>query len=393
VVNSASVTVDCNSVKAIDAAPNRIRALDGLRGLAVLLVVVEHLYTVVPEAPAGHWAHEVLKRVGALGYSGVDLFFVLSGCLIGGILLDHGASPRLLPTFFARRFFRIIPLYVLLLLTFFVAREIPSLRAMNYATYFDSPVPLWPYWIMLQNVAMAWKHDIGSFWLGPTWSLGVEEQFYLFMPLLVRNLSRRALVIFCLAAIVVCPLLRTAAMLEAQNFPAAVFLLPMRADSLLLGVLIAITLRSESSLNFVRSHRGAFIALLLALGTVLVVYSVLRLPAGSLPIATLGYTVIGLFYAGLVLWVLVFADGKIARSFSLRPLVGLGLISYFVYLFHTPVAYVLNWLILSRPPLNLSWAGGSVNALSFVVTVLLGALSYRYFEAPLLRIGHRFRYT
>jgi peptidoglycan/LPS O-acetylase OafA/YrhL len=371
----------------------RIRALDGLRGLAVLLVVVEHLYTAVPEAPVGHWTHEILKRVGALGYGGVDLFFVLSGCLIGGILLDYRDSPRLLPTFFARRFFRIIPLYALLLATFFVCREIPSLRAMNRYTYFDSPVPLWPYFAMLQNVAMAWTRDIGAFWVGPTWSLGIEEQFYLFMPLLVRHLPRRTLAIFCLVAVAACPLLRTVALFGADNLAAALFLLPMRADSLLLGVLVALLLRSKAGLAFVRARRTSLAALLLALAAVLAVFAALRLGAGSLPIATFGYTIIGLFFAGLVLWVRAFPDGGLASTFSARPLVALGLISYFVYLFHTPVAYVLNWLLLSRPPLNLTWSGAGVNALSFGITLLLAAISYRYFEAPLIRIGHRFRYT
>src|SRR6185295_3425867 len=126
-------------------------------------------------------------------------------------------SPQLLPTFFARRFFRIIPLYALLLVTFFACREIASLRAINRYTFFDSPVPLWPYFVMLQNVAMAWTRAIGAFWIGPTWSLGVEEQFYLFMPLVVRHLSRPALVRFCLAALVICPLLRVAAVMSADN--------------------------------------------------------------------------------------------------------------------------------------------------------------------------------
>src|SRR6185295_8307820 len=103
------------------------------------------------ETPATAF-HAVLKRVFCLSYCGVDLFFVLSGFLIGGVLLDYRDSTRLLPVFYLRRFLRIIPLYAVLLVSFFACRKIPSLAAVTQGWYFKSVVPLWPYFFMLQNV-------------------------------------------------------------------------------------------------------------------------------------------------------------------------------------------------------------------------------------------------
>lgn len=371
--------------------PNRIRALDGLRGLAVLLVLVMHYYVSVPH-PADAPSHEWWKRLFALSYTGVDLFFVLSGCLIGGILLDYRNSPRLLPTFYARRFFRIIPLYAALLATFFIAREIDSLRAINQGSYFDSTVPLWSYVMMLQNVAMSWQRDIGPYWLGPTWSLGIEEQFYLFMPFIVRHLSRRQLAYVCLATFIACPLLRTASMFHGGNILAGVFMLPMRAEPMMGGVLAAIVLRDDRAVAFLRAHRALLGGGLALLGAMLALFSSLKFAAGSPLIVSFGYTVVALFFVALVLWVRLFPEGRLARAFSTRALVGLGLISYFVYLFHTPVHYILHWHFLNRPPLHPDWASGGITLIAFGVTLTLGLLSWRLFEQPLLRIGQRFRY-
>src|SRR5262249_44795416 len=152
--------------------------------------------------------HQCLQRAGSLFFSGVDLFFVLSGFLIGGIVLDHRDSASLLPAFYARRFFRIIPLYALLLVSFFVCRELPGLSQTNRGLYFTSTVPEWSYLCFTQNIAMAVKRDIGPYWLGVTWSLAVEEQFYLLAPLALLRLTTRQIVIGCVALIVASPIVR-----------------------------------------------------------------------------------------------------------------------------------------------------------------------------------------
>ena len=371
--------------------PARVAALDGLRAVAIGLVVVCHYYSIVP-TPEGSVVHDWLRRATSLGYSGVDLFFVLSGFLIGGILLDHRAAPRLLPAFYARRFFRIVPLYLLLLATFFVCREIPGLGALNHGTYFSSPVPVWSYGIFGQNIAMSWIQDIGPYWLGPTWSLAVEEQFYLLAPLFIRRFSPRQVAWTCVTVIVLSPLVRLTALYHAENPYAAVFLLATRADGLMWGVLCACLLRTESARIALR-RRGAVLAALAVAGAALfTLASLQRLGADSPPLLFYGYSLLSAWFAVILLGVLLFPDTAMARYLAWRPLTVIGITSYFIYLFHTPIWYVLHWLFLNRPPLHLSWPAGVVTLLAVVGTALAARASWQWLESPLLKLGHRVRY-
>ena len=368
----------------------RVAALDGLRGIAVLMVIVMHYYAIVPTAD-GSVVHSLLKRSVSLFFSGVDLFFVLSGYLIGGILLDHRESPTLIPAFFWRRFLRIIPLYALLLASFFAARAVPSLVTLSGGEYFNSAVPLPSYFVMLQNVAMSWTRSFGNYWLSPTWSLGIEEQFYLLMPFVVRYASRRVLAYGCMVALVVCPLLRLSALL-ADNSIAAIFLLPMRTDSLLAGVLCAIAMRDSRVVGLVRAHRPLLAALLASFGAFLILLSSQNLTSLAPLIASFGYTIIGLFFAALLLWILVFPVGGTARLLGFRPLRAVGVVSYFVYLFHLPVVFTVHWAVRGMPPWHHDWQGGALTVLALAITLFLAAISWRYLESPLLRVGRRSTY-
>ena len=119
---------------------SRIPALDGLRGIAILMVLVMHCYVIV-DAPENA-LHGLIKSVCSIFFVGVDLFFVLSGFFIGGILIDQRDSPHLLRGFFARRFFRIAPAYALLLASFWIFREFSTLASLSSGRFFASPVPL-----------------------------------------------------------------------------------------------------------------------------------------------------------------------------------------------------------------------------------------------------------
>lgn len=370
----------------------RVPALDGLRGLAILMVLVMHCFVIVP-TPPGIAALDLLKVACSLFFTGVDLFFVLSGFLIGGILLDHQRAPRLLSAFFARRGFRILPLYALLLLSFVCCREIAPLVALNRGAYFESPVPVWSYFAMVQNIAMGWVGNVGNYWLSPTWSLGIEEQFYLLMPLLARRFGTRGFVYAAVLAFVLCPLLRVAALLFSGNTVAATFLLPMRADALFAGVLCAVIVRQESAVQLLRRHRSLLGAALLVLAAFLAVLTTRSLSAGAPLMISVGYTVAAVFFAGTVLWVVLFPDSLAARLCRFGPLCALGVVSYFVYLAHTPVFFVTHWLARGQPPNHLDWTGAAFTVLALGLTAALAALSWRWLETPLLRLGRRFTYS
>lgn len=374
------------------AAGARVPALDGLRGLAILMVLAMHCFVIVP-TPPGIAALDLLKVACSLFFTGVDLFFVLSGFLIGGILLDSQRAPRLLSAFFARRGFRILPLYTLLLLSFVCCREIASLVALNRGAYFESPVPVWSYFAMVQNIAMGWVSNVGNYWLSPTWSLGIEEQFYLLMPLLARRFGTRGFVYAAVLAFVLCQLLRVAALLFSGNTVAATFLLPMRADALFAGVLCAVIVRQESAVQLLRRHRSLLGAALLVLAAFLAVLTTRSLSAGAPLMISVGYTVAAVFFAGSVLWVVLFPASLAARLCRFEPLCAIGVVSYFVYLAHTPVFFVTHWLARGQPPLHLDWTGAALTVLALGLTAALAALSWRWLETPLLRLGRRFTYS
>src|SRR5665213_604282 len=163
----------------------RIPELDGLRGMAILLVMVGHYFS-VPGVGAvsllnGYWFR--------LGWTGVDLFFVLSGFLIGGILLDARGSSNYFKTFYARRFFRIIPLYYAWILLYVVLAPVVRMFFSDRI----GPVQrvdgsILAHLFFLQNFHEFLKSGASFWWFSSTWSLAVEEQFYLVAPLLVRYL-------------------------------------------------------------------------------------------------------------------------------------------------------------------------------------------------------------
>ncbi len=368
--------------------PGRVAALDGLRGVAVLMVVTLHYYAAVP-GPPGMPLNDFLQSLGSLFFCGVDLFFVLSGFFIGGILLDHRASPRLLPVFYLRRFFRIVPIYALLLVTFYVAAHVPSLRAMHDGVLFSSRVPEWSFFTFTQNILMAAQRDPGPWWLGPTWSLAIEEQFYLIIPWVILRLSPGHLMRLCLVLIVLSPVARLAALTFAHNPLAGVFLLPMHADGLLAGVVCALLARNANVLQAVARRRGQFATVIAALAVFLGGMSLRRYQPISPAMLGFGYSALNVFFALVVLYVVAGPRTAFARALSFRPLAAVGVGSYFIYLFHAPIWFSLHAWFRHAPPLHLTWQGGAVTLLALVATLLASVISWRCLEAPLLRIGRR----
>ena len=189
-----------------------IKPLDGLRGIAILLVMWFHFAW---PAKAQGLITRLYVSVAALGWVGVDLFFVLSGFLITGILLDSKRGAGYFRNFYARRVLRIFPLYyavllvTLVILPLIVPYDTPALKRLLEGQGW--------LWLYSTNISVAVEHGnwiASADWLrmGALWSLAVEEHFYLVWPLLVFFLSRRALLRTSIAMIVLVPILRTVAL-------------------------------------------------------------------------------------------------------------------------------------------------------------------------------------
>jgi peptidoglycan/LPS O-acetylase OafA/YrhL len=387
--------VAATAQRRVSALPNlcgRIPELDGLRGLAILLVVICHHIASAEHAPLGFWPHRILSAL-TIGWSGVDLFFVLSGFLIGGILLDARNCPHYFRPFYMRRVFRILPIYYLWTLIYaaLIAGALwilPSRFPVAPGDLQRVPLQL----LFLQNMFYAmtpfqWK------WFSVTWSLAVEEHFYLVTPLLIRFLSVRRLVFILVAIICLVPVLRVMVLRNfSQGSLVAVLATPCRADALASGVLLAVAWREDWFRPFLAAHRlllqRTLLALFLGVGALL---WWLAHPV-SLISVSVGYTWLAMFYSCLLLVALSHTQGWIAAVMRWRVLRGLGTISYCVYLIHLTINYLAHQILLRAPPQVYNEAGLGVTLLSAVLTLAVASLSWRYFEKPLIRRGHTYLY-
>jgi peptidoglycan/LPS O-acetylase OafA/YrhL len=374
--------------------PSRIPELDGLRGIAVLSVVCIH-YIVVSPSDASPIA-QFLQRCVALGWSGVDLFFVLSGFLIGGILLDARGSPNYFQVFYTRRFFRIIPLYyawvILYIVLVAVAGHTLQIHS-NSGRPEMSGANVYIHFLFLQNLWPIAFWGLGAGWFTQMWSLAVEEQFYLICPWLIRLVSRRNLYAVLIAIIAATPLLRLALRIIAHASPMSIYILtPCRADALAVGVLAALLWRDAKWKSRLAQNWRALNAarITLALGALCLLVSA---PHNIGFVAqTLGYTWLAAFYSVCMLSVLLRPADIVARAMRARWLRSLGTVSYCIYIIHGAVLIVCHGVLLHHLPRISTPSAAAVTLLAAAATYSCALLSWRLFERPLLEYGHRFKY-
>ncbi len=326
-----------------------------------------------------------------LGWVGVQLFFVLSGFLITGILLETRRAENYWSSFYARRALRIFPVYYLLLAcTFLVAPRLFHLSAATLAEHRYQGY----YWLYVANLTLLGGGGVDV--LGHCWSLSVEEQFYLLWPLAVRWLDERGLVRLCLGIVVAAFLVRLGMRLAGAHPELVYELTPARADALALGALGAVVVRRRAWVAWLEPRLGR------ALGASLALLAAVALAGGLLArnsavTQTAGYTVLAVVAAlGIVLVTLQTArrEGRLAAALASPILRRYGKYSYAIYVFHHPLdLFISRTFIAPRlaslgPPAFLL-----LQAAYFVVGAIgllaLGAASYRLVERPFLQ-GKRF---
>jgi peptidoglycan/LPS O-acetylase OafA/YrhL len=327
----------------------QIPQLDGLRGLAVLLVLLAHSAIAFTRVPSFRW-------IDGYGSLGVQLFFVLSGFLITRILLDSKNTPHFFRNFFVRRSLRIYPLYYALL-GFVIFSGVVHQHG----------VPWWPYTLYLSNV---YGHTIQPAPLAPVWSLAVEEQFYLLWPFIVSVLSRRSLERLCFAMIIGAVFLRFSGTLPLHNTL-------LQLDALAGGALVACY--SEQVARWRPSAR--FVACLLPLGV--------GLSAGVWN--NLSQTV--QVWSGMALLV-VLLDNRafISTLFRTPPLRYLGKISYGVYLLHSLVFAAFLRSHFGQSIIQSGSAGAAALSMlgEFCLALAIATVSFYLFESPFLRLKRHF---
>jgi peptidoglycan/LPS O-acetylase OafA/YrhL len=371
-------------------ATRRIPALDGLRGLAILSVLAWHyVASTLPWDTAGQRAgHAAL----AYAWAGVDLFFVLSGFLIGGILLDHARARNLLAVFYARRALRILPLYWAVLAAYAASRAFlaPHLPDGASAWLHANPHPLWTYLTFGQNIATGLfsPHVAEPGWLNVTWSLAVEEHFYLVVPLAFLALPARLLP-WALATIVALGPAVRALVLDRLAPEAGLYVLtPCRVDTIVLGVLCAWAVRRPRVRAALRPARLWAVAV--ALAAALAAAQVVDVGRAF---ALFGYSAVGLLSACVLLLALVDERGPLAAVLRSAALQRAGGVAYGLYLLHQPVQGLAHALVLGAAPRLGTAAEAAVTAGAFAASFALAELSWRVLERPLVALGQRLRYA
>jgi peptidoglycan/LPS O-acetylase OafA/YrhL len=370
-------------------------ALDGLRGVASLAVMVYHFVPFDPAQRTGFGQR--LGAVGHVGWMGVDLFFALSGFLITGILLRAKGSESFLKNFYARRVLRIVPLYYVTLFAVLVIVPLvtPASQLLPMRDTIDHQGWLWAYAYNLRMLGT------GQFWansgipLSHFWSLSVEEHFYLIWPLVILWASRRTLVRIAVAGVLLVPVLRTASVLAGVSHSIIYSFTLFRVDSLLMGALVALAVGNPGLIALVRRFAPATV---LACAAFLGVLARRSDSWSGLegPMAAVGYSALALASAAIVVLAIGPESTFLTRTLSTNVLRWFGRYSYGAYVLHLILQpLVARWAspgqlarILGSEGLGLI---GHV-AIGVGVTMIAAMASYHLYERRFLRLGRFFEY-
>ena len=366
--------------------------LDGLRGLAILMVMVYHFCLTLPGFQThGSWPWLSFAQAG---WMGVDLFFVLSGFLITNILIETRSGPHYFRNFLARRFLRIWPLYYLNLFLFLVllpliVSNVPdAVRSMQ-----DKQAWFWLYganWLFAKEGGFG--HTSGGYF----WSLAVEEQFYLIWPFIVYKLSERSLLRTSLGLLAFSFLLRVSLAYAGINTNSLYVITFTHLDGLAVGTTLAVCLR-HPELTAIVKRLMPFVAVAALIGI-----AVVRLLDGdfffwSANMARFGYTLLVLLFGTLLVYALQNRSVLLTKFLSSAFMTQSGKYSYALYVVHVPVATVVGALTARllapyEPALGTLGMFAIFVVVAFAMSWGVSVLSWHLFEKRLLTLKRYFAY-
>jgi len=350
----------------------RRKDLDGLRGVAVLLTISLHYIFRSGFFPPVGSPH--LAQLLDSAWAGVDIFFVLSGFLIGGIILDHGHVDGFLRAFYLRRALRILPV-----VSIAIAFSYLVLPLLNPSVLWSAQVPPWAYLLFINNFWTALgRHSFSP--LGPLWSLAIEEQFYLVAPMLLLSLPTKARTTLLVATILISPCLR----LWHGAWSSWDFTL-YRLDGLAAGLLMADVVRKPVFDVFAARHRRAIAGAVVGLVAVSLWFASSSNFSDTQRLAY-GIWLNSLATAGIVVFLQATTGSFLSNLLSGSWLLAFGRYSYFLYLLHMPILFYVLAAFDSVPP-------AYAVILAFIVTFAGAAASWRFLESRAIALGKNYPYT
>lgn len=370
--------------------------LDGLRGLAILLVMIDHFIMFTPTA---FWQRPI-SWIANTGWIGVDLFFVLSGFLITGILIKSLDQPNYFKNFYIRRALRIFPLNYFYIGFFTLALIIAKIFFLNHPNEkIDTALTELPWvWLYATNVLVAIKGHFITASINQFWSLAIEEQFYLIWPALLffaknkKNIFKLSIFLFILSIVA-----RALVVLFFENYgPINHVSSVSRFDQFAAGAIASLLIQQKESLQIKKWAPTMTFTFLIGIIFCELLNRFFFFDRGHIEV--LEYSVSAICFASLILWLLNTSErSAIHCVFNSTVLKTLGKYSYAIYIFHFPLFIFLNWFFWPRvallvPALNQDTLTTALykSIVAGGLTLTIAYLSWHLFEKHFLKLKEKF---
>jgi peptidoglycan/LPS O-acetylase OafA/YrhL len=356
----------------------RFLQVDGLRGIAIMIVLLFHyLNNAFLNNSELNLFENLISKITSYGWAGVNLFFVISGFLIGTILLKNRKATNFFKTFYIRRVLRIIPLYYTFLLIYFLSN---LLFQSSDLVLFEKPISIWKYFVFIQNFSMSSMGHFGPNALTPTWSLAIEEQFYLVIPFLFYFFDTKKLITISFLLIIFSVYFR----INSVNWYMEYTHFFSRIDSPLIGIIVSIIyFNSNETFNLMKGKNFKYFTVILV--AILILFLIKK---------QINHTLISYVFGGLLLFSLQSKPNKIVYKIIVNNFtLFLGKYSYFIYLFHQLINGMFFGLVFHCNPVLNTYNDYLMEVISLFSTLFLAIISFKYYESKFIDKGQKISYN